>query len=138
MRIRSYESPPPVGENPKRAFDVQWSRAAFEFFNLENARAYDALRTRVLVGALDRDGWIRGVANLEYIALRKKADFYKASWSHWMQARRIRSNPALWGVSIPDSYEEWLSTFTNPQGYPWGVYGPDYDRLIAGKRMNSK
>lgn len=41
-------------------------------------------------------------------------------------------------VDVPESYDQWIATFTDRSDYPWAWYGKDYDALLAWKSRQQK
>jgi len=129
LRVRQVDPDASRPQEPAEAFDVLWSRAVFELFNVENAQAYQRLVDMGRAEALTRVEWIRAAARLEHVALRKQREFYLNSWRPWAKARGVSSDARRWSVNTPDEYEAWMDLYADRTGYPWSYFGACYDAL---------
>lgn len=109
-----------------------WSAAVFEFLNLENFKGYDHIYTKAGRGHLSRKEWIEMNTKLEFEALEKTAEFYDRVWFNSMREKQIRSNPEFWKLpKTAMTYEEWISQYNDPSGYPFSCWGKYFDQTIV-------
>jgi len=108
-----------------------WSCAVYEIENIRNHKAFMVLFHQALAGKLTREEWIRGCTRLEYNAmLRTRKDFTRL-WLPMARNRPITINKSFWGGDVPNSYDEWISWYRNPDSYPWDIFGAEFDRQIV-------
>lgn len=108
-----------------------WSCAVFELENLRNHPACRALYEMALKGQLTREDWVRESSKLEYAALRRTAQDYRALWRPLARTRDLSDTPWLWGVGCPPTYEGWILQYNDPTGYPWDAFARYYDQQIV-------
>jgi hypothetical protein len=108
-----------------------WSCAVFELENLRNHPAFAALYKLALTGQLTREDWVRENSKLEYAALRRTAQDFRALWRPLARTRNLSETPELWGFDCPSTYEAWIIQYTDPNGYPWDNFARYYDQQIV-------
>lgn len=115
----------------KRSGEEMWSDAIFELFNIHNSVGFNRLYDAALADKVSRQDWITGNTELEYVAERKMASFYKRVWQPNMKIKGIVSHPETWQLGLPDTYEEWIAQYTDKSSYPWNIWGKYYDEQIV-------
>jgi hypothetical protein len=108
-----------------------WSCAVFELENIRNHKTFMVLYYRALEGKLSREEWIRGCTMLEYEALNRTSKDFAKLWLPLFGTRAISVNKSFWGANIPDTYQEWISFYRDPNSYPWDAFGAFYDSQIV-------
>lgn len=130
IRVRPAHNLP--GENGKaQNCEELWSCAVFELTNIQSAKADYKLYLKVFEGGMTRDTYIRGEAEMEYRALRKTAVLYRQFWTPLIRGKNIATDPTLWGVDIPSTYDKWIAGYTDRRGYPWNPFGKYYDDEVV-------
>lgn len=124
-------------DGPKKGESIDseelWSMVVFEAFNISNWRAFSASESAAFFGKLSRDDYIKQMAQTEFSATKRTTQFYQEIWQPWVAKSGAATQPHLWFVDAPNSFEEWIKLYTDPSRYPYGYYGPDYDRLTKDK-----
>jgi hypothetical protein len=110
----------------------KWACAVFELFNLENTKEFTDLEAKAIGGDLDRDGYGRSCANLEYVAMRKAQKFFA---EHPISNTISDSDKLLTRVvHTPDTFEKYLATYQDSAGNtydPGEYFKAHYDYQIA-------
>lgn len=116
--------------HPSTEAEELWSGLIFELHNIRNYKQFNRVRLDAVRGNCDRDVYIMRHAELEYQAVQATARFYEEVWKPYCQARNIPTDPKRWFTYVPDSFEAWISLYTDSRGYPWSPYGEYYDALL--------
>ena len=112
--------------------EMLWSRVVYELFNARGAKAnFPAINEKAKGGLITRDAYIRQIASLEYDAYRQTLIFYKTIWRPHAEQNNLTSSDVYWRTDLPETFEAWMSQFTDPNGYPFSVYGKTFDRITS-------
>lgn len=130
IRVRKIHVAPETRGQPLTCEEL-WSCAVFELENLRNHPACHALYEMALKGQLTREDWVRESSKLEYAALRRTAQDFRALWRPLARTRDLSETPWLWGVGCPPTYEAWILQYNDPNGYPWDAFARYYDHQIV-------
>jgi hypothetical protein len=103
----------------------------FELLNISNGPKWEELRQRVIHGErLSRNFFIEESAKLEYVSAISCWYFLDEVWSPFVRAKGLHTDLQAWqNIMVPASFEEWKTTWWVPGGYPYNVFGPDFDGL---------
>lgn len=126
VRIRPSNA---VGTSTWEAFELEWRCFVYEIHNLMNATDYSAACGAAYAGRMDRAEWMRTTTELEFRAIQRTRKFFEEAWCPWYGSR-LPPTPKLWFVGLGDTYEEWISLYTDPTGYPESYWGRYYDDQI--------
>ncbi|MGH7774831.1 MAG: hypothetical protein ACREQA_21615 [Candidatus Binatia bacterium] len=133
IRVReTYSSGSRTGR--KRSFEELWYDAVFELHNISNAPRFLQVFEEARRGKLSKELWIKKNTQIEYDALRRVVDFYKSSWLPWSRTKGFQSDPRIWRVHLPQSYDNWIRLYIDRSGYPWDTWGCYYDDMVAQGR----
>lgn len=113
-------------ENPEE----MWAGVVFELFNITNHKAFQAIENDAMRGLCNKEQYVMRYAELEYWAARRTAEFYKAVWKPYCVQKALKTKGQYWFVTIPDTFEDWISLYRDREGYPWHPYSEYYDRLV--------
>jgi hypothetical protein len=111
-----------------------WSCLVFELFKIshtpENPQTDEAADT----GAISKATYIERSTRTEFDALVKTRDFYRNVWKPMLIRKGLAEDKEHWEPDGLDSYEHWMSQFTDPGGYPFDSFGRSYDEHAATRR----
>ena len=110
--------------------EAMWAGLVFELHNIKNGKAFQKIEEDAKHWRCTKEEYIRRYAELEYKAAKETVVFYNDIWVPYCESKGIKPNPQLWFYYLPDTFEQWMDSFTNPNGYPWHPYSAYYDRLI--------
>src|SRR5262249_8839853 len=96
-----------------------WAGVVFEIENIRSWAASVEIYERALAGQLSREEYIVACTKLEYGSLRRLSEDYARFWRPLAMERRLSITPSFWGLDTPRTYEEWISLYDDPDGYPW-------------------
>ena len=116
------------------AFEEQWEKLVFEFFNQENASGFSELWEAALKGRISRDDYIIGNARLEHVACRKTLDFYSTIWVRWCGKTGFTTDAEVWTRNFMPKFEDWIRQYPRGSKYPWKVYGGYFDTAETSRR----
>ncbi|MCW3098310.1 MAG: hypothetical protein JWL77_3928 [Chthonomonadaceae bacterium] len=125
IRVRSYDP----GRKQDNTCEELWSYAVYELCNIRSNKQQEVIWYAALSGKINRQEYIKRSAVLEYQALPYTVWIYNTLWKPGMEAKGIETTPDLWGLDVPDTADEWLAQYTDPNGYPWD-YGKQYDDAV--------
>lgn len=77
------------------------------------------------------------MAKNEYDAEVKTSKFFKESWAPWAIQVQLKPAAQRWYVTwdkVPESFEEWISQYTDRKSYPWVPYGDYFDEIDKYKQ----
>ncbi len=117
--------------------ELLWFRAAYELHNSQSSAAVDRLAGAAMAGSIGKDAYVEGVTRLEFVALGKTWDFYRAIWRPWAVERGLPTDGRKWPYRLPSRYEDWIRQYDDPDGYPWNSIALYYDR-VAGTRPSGR
>lgn len=105
-----------------------WSGLMYEFNNLANFKAFDAINKLALEGRFTKKEWMNQVCYAEYRAFKPTLEFYHGTFAPLMFKRNIKSRPITWRiVEWRDTYPAWIGQFRNPHSYPYSFWGTWWD-----------
>jgi len=107
-----------------------WACVVFELENIRGWRADAKLYQMALSGQLTREEWVRESSRLEHSALRRAAADCNLLWRPIARSKHLRTTPGFWGLDTPETYDEWIALYTDPNGYPWNAFGRYYDQQV--------
>lgn len=108
-----------------------WSGLMYEFNNLANTKAFEAINQVALEGRYTKKEWMNQVCYVEYRAFKPTMDFYNGTFGPLMSKRGIKSRPVYWRiVEWRDTYPAWIAQFRNPRSYPYTYWGNWWDQQI--------
>ncbi len=112
---------------PKTAHNL-WADLIYELHNIRGKPVFVDAYQQAISGKLGYDDWLRTLTEAEHRALVETAEFYRTRWRIWMRSRNLNPASSHWmGIlSVPASYFEWISAYTDPDDYPWSAYGAYY------------
>ncbi|MCI0358903.1 MAG: hypothetical protein L0211_10530 [Planctomycetaceae bacterium] len=130
VRMRRHESLL-FGHGPSRRFSLeeQWKFLAFELHNVQSHARFHELDELAVAGELTREGYVKEMARLEFHALQRTRAWYLDYFRPWAKAQNINSDPNVWRIDLPLTFDEFLAHYTDKNLYPWQPYGEYYDRL---------
>lgn len=108
-----------------------WAALCYEFENLRNNKAFYDLYSLALTGRFTKKEWIRKNTELEYIAVKRSAWFYKRSWLPYMRKKGLKSNPVNWSLPVPATYEEWIREYDTSNNGIYDYWADYYDEKIV-------
>jgi hypothetical protein len=110
----------------------KWAGLVYELFNLENAKAFPELYYKAMEGELDRAGYGKECAKLEYLALQKAKAFFR---ENPLPNADSGNNPHLIHISqSPATFDEYIAQVSDPKGgfrSPEEYFLKHYDEAIA-------
>ncbi len=107
-----------------------WFSFVYECYNIRNGPKFHAIFLHALECALTEEEFITKNTQLEFQAYRGTAAFFDSKYEPAARQRKISVEPRLWGVYLPGSYEQWISTFHDKNGYPWDYWGTFYRQTV--------
>ncbi|RYZ73301.1 MAG: hypothetical protein EOP09_02115 [Proteobacteria bacterium] len=107
-----------------------WSALVFEFHNMSNYKLFIGDDEEALSGVISKREWIDRSTKREFKSVLKSREFYRKTWLPYARSQGYSSNPSYWHMGKSDDYNEWISSFTDPSGYPF-TYGKQFDEDIA-------
>ncbi|MBN1342919.1 MAG: hypothetical protein JXQ73_09585 [Phycisphaerae bacterium] len=114
------------------SFEDLWGAAVFELFNITSAAAFLRLYDDARAGEIDRDGYVLGMAEIEYSAIVRTKRFWEENWLPWTKSKGVPPRPFLSLSTWQPSYEAWIRQFPrDPNRYPWRDYGKHYDTVVV-------
>lgn len=108
-----------------------WSCLFFELFNLANHNGFNAIYDKSLTGTVSKKEWLTENTKLEFLAMQKMIVFYRGIWLPAMKIRGIESDSSYWKNGEKETYEEWISQYTDEGYYPYDYWGKYYDDSIV-------
>ncbi|MCH2045230.1 MAG: hypothetical protein MK212_14030 [Saprospiraceae bacterium] len=110
--------------------EEMWAGVVYELHNIKNYMEFEAIEQEAMFGKCTKDTYVMGYARLEYKAAKETAEFYRKKWKPYMRQKGLLTNSEHWFANIPDTFEEWIALYNDPNGYPWNPYAGYYDRLV--------
>lgn len=124
----------PVTVTEENAFEVMWRGAVFEFLNITRHDRFKELTKLAWDKRIDRDGYVLGMAKVEYEALRQLQSYATSVWRPWAAGAGARMDERLWWTGLPPTFEEWIEHYRDKNDYPWHFFGLHYDKLNGAGR----
>lgn len=115
---------------PQSKAEQLWASLIYELHNLHYGAAFRKIALDAQHFRCSEQDYIMRHARLEYQAGRATADFYRQHWRPFCQSKQTSTTPQYWFYYLPDSFEHWARSFTDPNGYPWHPYKGYYAKLI--------
>lgn len=115
----------------KNTCEELWSYALYELCNIRSNKQQEVVWDDMLSGKINRSEFIKRKAQLEYQAYPYTVWIYNTLWKPSMEAKRIKTTPSLWGLTVPDTADAWFEQYryTDQNSYPWN-YGKEYDEAV--------
>ena len=110
--------------------EAMWAGLIYELHNIKNGPAFQRIERDAKHWLCSKEEYIRRYAELEYQAAKETVTFYKNIWLPYCESKNIKPNPQLWFYYLPDTFEQWMDSFTDTTGYPWHPYSGYYDRVV--------
>lgn len=105
-----------------------WSGLMYEFNNLANYKAFDAINKLAIEGRFTKKEWMNQVCYAEWRAFKPTLEFYHGTFAPLMFKRNIKTRPVIWRiVEWRDTYPAWIGQFRNPHSYPYTFWGAWWD-----------
>jgi hypothetical protein len=124
-----------VGRNDLGYAEIQagelWSRAAYELENIKGRKAFQTAWREGRNGNLGRDEWLRAYTKPEYLAFQRTRAVHDKYWLPTAKLRGLSTAGVSWGIHLPNTYEKWIIRYSDPESYPWNIYGKRYDRYMS-------
>lgn len=114
--------------------EAMLSALVFEIFNIRNAVRFEEIRETVRKGQIDKAEYIRKISQLEYLAGKRCAQFFRDVWLPECKKQGIGYQSRFWRQDMPDTYEQWVAKTRKTNGYPDTLYGPQFDSLSLQAR----
>jgi hypothetical protein len=124
----------PVSVTKENAFETMWSGAVFELLNITRHERFEELHTLAWKKKIDRDGYISGMAKVEYEALRQLQAYATSVWRPWAASAGARMDDSQWWIDLPATFDEWIGLYRDKNAYPWHPYGLHYDEVTGAGR----
>lgn len=118
-----------TGDAGKASCEELWAKAVFELNNMANDPAFLQIYNDALAGKLDRNRFIERNTRLEYLTELKTELVHKNLWRQ--SGSEFSGGSYYWGAYIPDTYEMWISAYTDRTSYPWIPFGSYYDEQVV-------
>jgi hypothetical protein len=119
--------------------EMLWARAVNEFYNARQAEAnFPVLNRKAREGLIDREEYIRRVAEFEYASWVLTTKFYRNLWIPHCKKNNLPTSEIYWQTDLAPTFAQWMSQFKNPNGYPYNVYGAAFDRIRNQAQVNSR
>jgi hypothetical protein len=116
----------------KQSCEELWCHAVYELNNITYSAERERIWTAALAGRITKQSFVEQYSRSEYQAYGGTARIYRAFWKPLAAARGAPEGaPEEWGDGIASTYEEWISRYTDPSGYPWDVFGKYYDEQVV-------
>lgn len=109
--------------------EYMWHCAIFELFNVRNFREITELEKRAISGTVQKEIFIRKIAELEFNALKSTSSFYNQFWVPYSLENNFQSAECFWIIKS-ENFENWIRRYEDKNGYPYKNYGYYYDRLV--------
>ena len=113
-----------------RGCEQLWACAVFELENIRGTKAFGSLHQQACRGELTRAQWIFENARLEYLASRRTAKLYESLWRPMTEDRGVLTDCNEWYVGGPETFEEVIAQYDDPNGWPWNFWGRYWDEEI--------
>ncbi|RBP47980.1 hypothetical protein DES53_101780 [Roseimicrobium gellanilyticum] len=111
-------------------FEHAWSCLFFELLNAENLPNVNDLQMQIFSrSSIAREDYIKECARLEWSVFQKLEKVRKEVWIPWCKSHEFPHDPKVWRMRHADDFEAWYAAYTDPDGYPFSVYGPHYDAM---------
>lgn len=108
-----------------------WSGLMYEFNNIGNWKAFDAINKLANEGRFTKNQWLNQVCYAEWRAFKPTLEFYHGTFAPLMFKRNIKTHPVSWRiVEWRDTYPAWIGQFRNPRSYPYNYWGAWWDTQI--------
>lgn len=104
----------------------------FELFNLRRTAYYEWLTSEARAGRLTRNDYATLVAVGEHAAEMDTKAFFLGVAEPWLIRNGIARDVRDWCLDVPMVFELFCLEKCSSEGYPWAVYGIQYD-LIRGR-----
>lgn len=132
--VHAYATPTSTAKiwvRPSDDAEQLWASLIYELHNLHHGAAFRQIALDAENALCNEQEYIMRHAQLEYLAGKATAGFYKQYWKPFCKSQGHATTPQRWFYYLPPTFEGWAKTFTNPQGYPWHPYRDYYRRLVA-------
>ena len=111
----------------------KWAAVVFEMHNLENGNGFEAISRLAIEGKLDRDAFAERCVELEFVALTKTQEFFRANpLPTSNHGRDVWYN---WATSNIGTFEDYKNSFdapgTNRFNSNFVYFKEHYDAAIA-------
>lgn len=107
----------------------------FEIFNLRYNEYYECLKREARAGSLCRNDYATLVAIGEHSAEMNTKNFFLRFGELWFTRNEVAYDVRDWFFDVPTVFEVFCLEKCSKSGYPWYVYGIQYD-LIRGRSQN--
>jgi hypothetical protein len=111
--------------------EILWHAFIFECFNIKHGPDSDTISNQANNGKLSRKQYIEGITRYEFEAFRDTVNFYETVYLPFAIDHNYVTDPELWGMRAPSTYEAWIAQYTDPAYYPYDSYGAFYDSQIV-------
>jgi len=130
VRISSSHYGVPAG------FEELWAACVAELGNISQKEKYDSILKFAVLNNVETSTFTKSILRLEYKSQRATRAFYFSYWQPWAKAHNFNTNPELWWVDCPKSFDTWSNTKTaeNLRGY----YSTCYDKIIKTATLDDK
>lgn len=131
--VHAYATPTSTAKiwvRPGDSAEQLWASLIYELHNLHHGVAFRQIALDAQYFRCSENDYIMRHARLEYQAGRTTANFYRQQWLPFSSSKNHKTTPHYWFYYLPNTFEGWSKSFTDPKGYPWHPYKAYYARLV--------